>query len=174
MRLQRIHALRGASASFLVFSIVIGGCRAAGENVAGPSTPEAVRSVLDCQLSQSECDRLRGGIDHLLGHGNEQCQAHGNLALMRFEAEGYGFRQGTLAPQLRMYVVMDENTAYPSGAGPSDNNTYVNSGAFTDEFGAREDWKIGSDIAHEEVHQAGQDDANHNTGLANAASVNCY
>lgn len=173
MHLVRRHRFLRYAAVIVIGSSTMSACAPDATGPEARKIPSSPRMSLDCQLTVSECDRLRGGIDHLINHHDMGCQQRGNVALMRYESTDYGFRRGTVAPQYRMYVMMEDDASTVSGSGPTDNNTYVNAGAFTDEFGEREAWKIGSDIAHEEVHQAGQDNPDHNMGTAVQVGSTC-
>ncbi|MEJ7812820.1 MAG: hypothetical protein WKG32_20570 [Gemmatimonadaceae bacterium] len=83
-------------------------------------------------------------------------------------AEGYGFRPGNPSEGFESYVIMQQNSSYPSGHGPTDKNTYANAGLFTHSV-----QEMGGLIAHEERHQHGADSPQHNTGAADATQALC-
>lgn len=90
---------------------------------------------------------------------------------MRFESETYGFRQGdNSSPQEAMYTWMIPDASSWSGWASGDPNTYVNDFAFG---GSATAATIGGYIAHEEIHQRGDDGPNHNMGLAYPTGDTC-
>jgi len=107
--------------------------------------------MLDCQMSIFSCLAVNSAIQHLEGSANPGCSQMGANARQRYEAFGYGFRNGSgnLDPEtddVDMYVKLEDNPFGP----PTDRNTYVNpSGVvlITELMGGL--------IAHEEAHHLG-------------------
>lgn len=120
---------------------------------------------MDCTLTSSQCLDIYIAINYLRNHNLGACQAVGQQALVRFNAEGYGYRPGNNSvPNRAGYVLMYEN--YPwqstlSGFSSADPSVYIT------DFGVTQITEIlGGTIAHEEKHQLGEDGPYHNTGEA--------
>lgn len=152
--------------SAIVVLILAASCTA--EELPTSSGARPSFDYLDCTLTATQCATIDTAIAHLEGHGTLQCRQMGSLARMRFDASGYGFRSGDPSINFHMYTIMQPDPAYPSGMGPTDNNTYVNGGTFSTPVN-----EIGALIAHEERHQRGEDDINHNTGIGPATQAAC-
>ena len=92
----------------------------------------------------------------------------GNVARMRFDAVGYGFRPGDNRPDERAYVMMEPDSSYSSGYGPTDDNTFVNDIATQEPINS-----LGGLVAHEERHQSGADNPAHTTGVGYQTEALC-
>lgn len=67
-----------------------------------------------------------------------------------------------------MYVVMESNSNYASGDGPTDYNTYVEDSAFLKPIA-----ELAGLIAHEEQHQYGLENREHTVGVGETAGEEC-
>lgn len=83
------------------------------------------------------------------------CQARGQVAQMRFDAEGYGFRRRAdyLTATWDMFVEMEQ--ASDSTWQPSNDNTFVSNQFESESVFEMSDAQIGGLVAHEEEHHRG-------------------
>jgi len=148
---------------------LISSCARISDTV-GPPTIEGPRFTYDCTLGPSLCGQINGAITRLETSTNSNCQFAGNMARLRFEAEGYGYRPGdpSVYPQYDAYVIQQHDWSWYSGYGPTDYNTYANPSFFT-----KTEAQMAGLIAHEEQHQAGWDNPFHSTGIANSFQDQC-
>jgi hypothetical protein len=127
----------------------------------------------DCQLSPSQCEMIRQGIEYLLQHANISCRLAGQYAQDRLSSSNgsKGYRSKELGSQggqdTNMGVAMWGSTSTYSHWEPVDGYVDVDPG-----FSG--DWQlVGSVLAHEEQHMNGMDGPDHRTGIAWAYQQSC-
>lgn len=156
----------------LALVVTMIGCR--GE---GPTAPRLRQGYglkpsteMDCQLYSWQCQQVQSAINYLLQHANAACQAAGAAAQARYDAMPgvAGFAPGNGTSGYDSYVIMQTQSGMPSGWGPTDGYTYIESS-----FWAVDALHAGALLAHEEEHQNGDDGPMHNTGKANALQSMC-
>lgn len=143
-------------------------CRAG--DLAAPPVIDGPRFTYDCTLGPFLCNQIDGAITRLEQSTNSNCQFAGNMARLRFEAEGYGYRPAdrNIAPFKDAYVLMQEVPTNYSQWGPTDYNTYVHVSFFS-----RTQAQQAGVIADEEMHQAGWDNPGHTTGYSDSYNDQC-
>lgn len=148
-----------------------------GADPTGPSRPPADEPrresedlmVMDCVMSPARCQRISDAITTLEQHENAACQSEGGAARDLFNAEGYGYREGSEeAPDEMMYVRMQYNAQYASGYEAVDPNVYVNWSAFELSIP-----RLAGTVAHENTHHRSQDNPKHTMGYAEAIQAQC-
>lgn len=146
-------------------------------SVSGPNIPRP-RFSMDCQMPSDstlnawKCGEIYSGIQDLMGSNNPYCQSLGLSAYIRYNATGYGYRAGVLPNQGYLaYTVMDPNGPgqyTSSGDHPVDDSVY-----FQDFWTMFHPFTIAGVIAHEEVHQAGDENRAESMGSAWGATATC-
>jgi hypothetical protein len=124
----------------------------------GPSFSEG------CYLSPQQCDEINQAINDLETHSDATCRYYGSQARDRYESPAYGFYDD-LSYEGLAYTYM---VIYPSTDewGSADGNTFLGQGAWQND-------DLRAAVVHEEVHHAGNDGPDHDTGLAVNAELQC-
>jgi hypothetical protein len=160
------------AAAALALLLSLGGCDGGAPDAPDVDKQRPRATWEDCTLGSSRCAMISEAISGLESHDDGWCRVLGSSARDRFNATGYGFRPASTSgfpPQpYDMYVIMQFDPSYDSGYGPTDKNTYVEDVAFTRSTG-----QMSGVIAHDETHQAGSDNLNHTTGVAEEARDRC-
>lgn len=151
------------------------GCTAADSGTT-PLAPPQIRTSVDCEMLEGDCSRMENAINYLLRHPSGDCRAIGRTAQDRFNAPmgvaGYKYitQTGDGDMGVAMHPVPLGTTS--SGMAPDDGYVGVMPNFWQDP--AFNDARLTAGlIAHEEIHQYGQDDMYHNTGMAQFQQTAC-
>ena len=175
MKVPRIFMMR-VTACLSVLSVA--GCEVNhATEIASPPNWRP-RLTMDCHMSESAeqnawmCGDIQSGIRDLMASINPYCNSLGLSALARFNATGYGYRAGTMPNQGYLaYTRMDDNLPgqyTASGEHSIDDNVY-----FQDFWSISHPYTIAGVVAHEEVHQWGDEHAEESLGTAWGATATC-
>lgn len=166
---RRLHLRR--TVGLAAFSAIVAGC---AREIATDAAPDLLRprAASYCTMGPAVCDQIGEQIAQLRVHTSQTCRDYGNAAQDRFYSATEGYEAGNILleqqdPTLLAYVEMGPGNS-PSGDVP------LNGSVFVTTLGRIQlDEVVRSMIAHEEVHQAGQENRQHSTGWADIVGSMC-
>lgn len=108
----------------------------------------------DCTLGDSICAKISDAIYYLEEHPEPFCAQMGQNARARFEAVGYGYRQGDNVGPAQAYIWQDSTGGGLWGWESRDQNVYINDQVITQD-NVWDAPSLSKLIFHEEFHHYG-------------------